>query len=156
MKISLISIGQTKQDHVKQGLEFYRRRLRRYNPFEYLELPETKGKISSIALQKQAESEHLLKAIDSTSYVVALDEYGQNMTSPQFAGWMQQQMNQSTRRLVFCIGGAYGHGEALLARANLKLSLSSMTFPHDLARLIFVEQLYRAFTILRKEPYHHD
>lgn len=156
MKISLISIGQTKQVHVKQGLEFYQRRLRRYNPFEYLELPETKGKISSIALQKQAESERLLKSIDSTSFVVALDEYGQNMTSPQFASWMQQRMNQSTRRLVFCIGGAYGHGEALLARANLKLSLSSMTFPHDLVRLIFVEQLYRAFTILRKEPYHHD
>jgi 23S rRNA (pseudouridine1915-N3)-methyltransferase len=110
----------------------------------------------SEAQQKAAEGKQLLAAIDTSDYVVLLDEHGTERTSMDYSQWLQRRMASGSKRLVFVVGGPYGFSPEVYDRANEKISLSKMTFPHELVRLIFVEQLYRAFTILRHEPYHHE
>jgi len=156
MKVSLISIGKTKQAHILDGLKFYQKRLGHYVNYNMLELPDEKhtGKLSKNE-QKRKEASRLLKHCPDASFVVALDEHGKDLSSVAFANWIQKRMNSGTRDLIFLIGGAYGHGEQVLKRANFNFSMSSLTFPHDLIRLLFSEQLYRAMTILKNEPYHH-
>lgn len=108
------------------------------------------------AQQKAAEGKMLLAALETSDHVVLLDEHGSERTSVEYSEWLQRRMSSGCKRLVFVVGGPYGFSKEVYDRANEKISLSKMTFPHELVRLIFVEQLYRAFTILRHEPYHHE
>lgn len=157
MKITLLLIGKTTTKYMQEGIELYVKRLAHYIPFEIRLLPDIKAsKTLSSEKQKEMESLICLSAIGQSDYVVLLDERGKEMTSREFAGYIDKKMITVPKNLVFVIGGPYGFTESMYARANEKLSLSKMTFSHEMIRLFFVEQIYRAMTILNGEPYHHD
>lgn len=157
MKITLLLIGKTTTKYMQEGIELYVKRLAHYIPFEIRLLPDIKAsKTLSSDKQKEMESLICLSAIGQSDYVVLLDERGKEMTSREFAGYIDKKMITVPKNLVFVIGGPYGFAESMYARANEKLSLSKMTFSHEMIRLFFVEQIYRAMTILKGEPYHHD
>lgn len=157
MKIALVWIGKTVAPYLVEAVNDYVKRVRFYTPFEVVEVPGLKNtKALSVAQQRDKEGELLLKTIEPTDLVVLLDDKGRQMTSMEFAAWIEKQQQASTRRLVFVIGGAYGFSRAVYDRANALLSLSKMTYSHQLVRLVFVEQLYRAHTIMSGEPYHHE
>ncbi len=150
-------IGKTDAPWLAEGISHYEKRIRHYLPFELQVIPDLKNrKQLSEDEQKQAEALLLIQQLQTTDEVVLLDENGKQLTSRNFSGFLEKMQLQSVKRLVFIVGGPYGFGEAVRKRANHALSLSEMTFPHQLVRLIFLEQLYRACTILRNEPYHHD
>ena len=157
MHITLLTVGKTDIRWVRDGLETYCSRLQHYAPFTVQEIPELKG-VSALSREqiKQREGELLLKAVRSGDELVLLDEHGREFRSLEFADWLGERLSRSGRDLVFAIGGAYGFSDEMYARADGKISLSKMTFSHQLVRTIFAEQLYRAFTILRGEPYHHE
>jgi 23S rRNA (pseudouridine1915-N3)-methyltransferase len=156
MKIQLLSTGKTRFPFISEGMEEYRRRLVHYADFRIRELPELKNSRSWPETKvKCEEGKAILKAIDPQDFVVLLDERGQHLGSLAFAGLIERQQYGSVRTMLFVIGGPYGFAEEVYQRADLELSLSKMTFSHQLVRLIFLEQLYRAFTIIRGEPYHH-
>ena len=156
MKIILIQVGGTVDKYLMTGVEEYTKRLKHYTNFETLEIKDIKnaGKLSREELKKK-ESLEILKRVDNGDFLVLLDEKGMKMSSEKFASFIQTKMNQSTKRLIFLIGGAFGFDESVYQRADSKLSLSDMTFSHRMIRLLFTEQLYRAHTIIRGEPYHH-
>ena len=157
MKIALLMIGKTDARYFAEAIDEYRQRLTHYVPFEMQVIPDIKNaKSLSESQQKEREGEMLLKALQAGDYIVLLDERGKEMTSKQFASYLEKKMGSVSRRLVFIIGGPYGFSEALYKIANEKLSLSQMTFSHQMIRLIFAEQIYRAQTILHHEPYHHE
>lgn len=157
MKISLIYIGKTNQNFVKDGCALFFKRIKRYVNFEEIQINDVKnaGKLKPNQL-KIKESELFLNKIEPTDYVVLLDEKGKSFTSVKFADWIEKNMVQGVTSLVFVIGGAFGFSDEMYQRANMKLQLSSMTFSHQIIRVIFAEQLYRAFTIIKGEPYHND
>ncbi len=157
MKITLLTVGKTDKDWVRQGMDIYVSRLRHYIPFSIIEIPELKN-VSSLSREqiKTKEGELILKNIRNTDDVILLDERGREHTSVELAGIIQDKINYAGRDIVYVIGGAYGFSEAVYARANSKLSLSRMTFSHQMVRAIFAEQIYRAFTIMKGEPYHHE
>lgn len=157
MKIRVISIGKTNVDFVKTGLEQYLKRLGHYCSLDWLELQDIKqvDKQNKEHI-KQKEGEKLLEQLKPTDKVVLLDEHGKGLTSTQLASWIDNHMIYEPNDLVFIIGGAYGFSEALYTRCDQKISLSPLTFNHQMVRLIFTEQLYRAFTIIKGEPYHHS
>lgn len=157
MKISLIYIGKTNQNFVKEGCTLFFKRIKRYTNFNEFQINDVKnaGKLNPSQL-KVKESELFLNKIESTDYVVLLDEKGKSFTSVKFADWLEKNMVQGVTNLVFVIGGAFGFSDEMYERANMKLQLSSMTFSHQIIRVIFAEQLYRAFTIIKGEPYHND
>ncbi|MDR1764065.1 MAG: 23S rRNA (pseudouridine(1915)-N(3))-methyltransferase RlmH [Dysgonamonadaceae bacterium] len=156
MKIQLLVSGKTTQDFVKEGLDEYCARLKHYFPFEMKVVPELKNAGNlSFEQQKEKEGELLLKNFQPDDFVALLDERGSSFTSLKFAGWIEKKQ-ASARRLVFVVGGPYGFSEKVYQRANEKISLSKMTFSHQIVRLLFIEQLYRAATILNNEPYHHE
>jgi 23S rRNA (pseudouridine1915-N3)-methyltransferase len=157
MHVKLLTVGKTDIRWVREGLENYISRIGHYVPFELKEIPELKG-VASLSREqiKTREGELILKQITPFDEVVLLDERGREMRSVEWAEWLGERLSHSGRDLVFVIGGAYGFSEAVYARSDGKLSLSKMTFSHQLVRTIFAEQLYRAFTILRGEPYHHE
>ena len=137
-------------------IDDYIKRLGYYTSFDMEVIPDIKNaKNLSESLQKQAEGNEILKRITNSETLILLDEKGKNYTSEKFSEFLQKKMNSGLKNLVFVIGGPYGFSEEIYDRANGKISLSSMTFSHQMVRLFFVEQLYRAFTILRNEPYHH-
>ncbi len=157
MKILLLAIGKTDDDYLADGIQKYMGRLGHYASFEMKELPDPRNrKTLSEEQQKKAESYLILSQLQPTDHVILLDENGKQFTSVKFAENLEKQMASGVKRLVFVIGGPYGFAQELYDRANAKLSLSPMTFSHQMVRLIFVEQLYRAFTILKGEPYHHQ
>lgn len=157
MKIALLMIGKTDARYFAEAIDEYRQRLTHYVPFEMQVIPDIKNaKNLSESQQKEREGEMLLKALQAGDYIVLLDERGKEMTSKQFASYLEKKMGSVSRRLVFIIGGPYGFSEALYKIANEKLSLSQMTFSHQMIRLLFIEQIYRAMTILNGEPYHHE
>ena len=157
MKITLAVIGKTEAGFVRQGIEEYAKRLQHYVQFNIQYISDVKGtRNMSEAQQKIAEGRALLATLESSDHVTLLDEHGTERTSVDFAQWLQRRMASGSKRLVLVVGGPYGFSQDVYERANEKVALSKMTFPHDLVRLIFVEQLYRAFTILRHEPYHHE
>jgi 23S rRNA (pseudouridine1915-N3)-methyltransferase len=157
MKITLLTVGKTEDTYLKDGIDKYLKRLKHYIKFEISELPELKNtKALSQEQQKAKEAELLFKNITSTDHVILLDEGGTELTSVQFADLLNKKMIASVNNLVFIIGGPYGFDESIYKRANDKLSLSRMTFSHQMVRLFFAEQVYRAFTILKGEPYHHQ
>lgn len=157
MKILLLVIGKTDAAYIRAGIEEYEKRLTRYVSYEMKVLPDVKNsKNMSEALQKEREGEMLLGELQSTDFIVLLDENGKQYSSVGFSEFLAQKMLNGTKRLVFVIGGPYGFAEAVYKRANDKISLSKMTFSHQMVRMIFAEQLYRAMTIMRGEPYHHE
>ncbi len=156
MKVTLIVVGKTVGTELPRLIDTYTQRLKHYVPFDIQVIPDLKNtKNLSEAQQKQQEGEAILRAVEG-SYVVLLDEHGIEYRSMTFARQLQTWMNASTRGLTFVIGGAYGFSPAVYERADAQISLSQMTFSHQMIRLLFVEQLYRAMTILRGEPYHHE
>jgi 23S rRNA (pseudouridine1915-N3)-methyltransferase len=157
MNIELLCIGKENADAFEEALGQYIKKIKLYNNFDMAVIPYLKNtKSMSFEEQKRKEGELLLKKISPSDCVVLLDERGKEISSVEFANFLQQKMNSGIKKLVFVIGGAYGFSEAVYQRQNAKISLSKLTFPHLMTRLIFTEQLYRAFTILHNEPYHHD
>ena len=157
MNIKLIAIGKTDSAALQQLISTYEKRLVRYINFELQLLPDIKNSKSlTEELQKLKEGELILSNVESSHYLILLDERGKEYTSVAFADELQKKMNTSIKQLTFVIGGPYGFSQEVYNRANGKLSLSKLTFSHQMIRLFFIEQLYRAFTILRNEPYHHQ
>ncbi len=157
MKIALLVVGKTVNKHFVELIDDYAGRLKHYVGFELQVIPDLKNtKNLSESQQKQMEGEMILKAVQPGDVVVLLDEHGKEFRSIELSKWMEQKMQVVSKRLVFVIGGPYGFSDDVYAAAREKLSLSKMTFSHQMIRLIFVEQLYRAMTIMRGEPYHHE
>ena len=157
MKIVLLAIGKTNEQYLIEGISQYQKRLKHYTQFEILEIPSIKNtkNFTNTELIKR-EGKLILKQLQSSDHVVLLDNKGKGFTSPKFAEKIQSWMLSGKKCLVFVIGGAYGFSDDVYARGNEKLSLSKMTFSHQMVRLFFVEQIYRGYTILNNEPYHHQ
>lgn len=156
MKITLLVVGKTTDSHIEALIQEYQKRLMHYVPFTLQVIPELKNtKALTSEQQKQAEGELILRTITPATDLILLDEHGKEYRSIEFADYIQKRMS-SGRDVVFVVGGPYGFSEAVYQRANGKISLSKMTFSHQMVRLFFVEQIYRAMTILRGEPYHHE
>ena len=157
MKITLLTVGKTDRDWVRQGLELYISRLKHYIPFSLVEIPELKN-VSALSTEqiKVKEGELILKNIRPGDDLILMDERGKMQTSTEFAKFLQDKISYIGKDIIFVIGGAYGFSQAVYDRADSKISLSKMTFSHQMVRAIFAEQLYRAFTIMRGEPYHHE
>jgi 23S rRNA (pseudouridine1915-N3)-methyltransferase len=157
MKITLLTVGKTTNVNLIQLQEEYQNRLKFYIPFEILVIPELKKtKNLSISEQLEKEADLILKQLETSDEVVLLDEKGKQFTSVGFSEFISKKMLASHKRMIFVVGGPYGFSDRIYKRANGKISLSTMTFSHQMIRLIFVEQLYRAMTILKGEPYHHE
>lgn len=157
MTVELIAVGKTDSQHVEALVEMYMRRINRYVKFAVTTIPDVRqGAKQAVVSQMRREGEALLRLLTAEDYVVLLDDKGQQFTSRELASWLQKRMNGSPRRLCFIIGGPYGFSPQVYERADAELSLSRMTFSHQIVRAIFTEQLYRAFTILHNEPYHHE
>ena len=157
MKISLVVIGKTDAAYFVDAINEYKNRLVHYIPFEMEVIPDIKNvKNLREDQQKEKEGELILKTLQLGDYLVLLDEHGKSFTSMEFATYIERKMHVVPKRLVFVIGGPYGFSEAVYKAASEKISLSKMTFSHQMIRLIFVEQIYRAMTILNNEPYHHE
>jgi len=157
VKITLLLVGKTTESYLNQAIEEYLKRLRRYVAFEISVIPELKNaKNMSFDQQKEREGVAILNAIEPSDDVVLLDEKGAQYSSVEFASLLEKKGLSSVKRLVFVVGGPYGFSGDVYNRANGKLSLSRMTFSHQMIRLLFVEQVYRAMTILKGEPYHHE
>jgi 23S rRNA (pseudouridine1915-N3)-methyltransferase len=157
MKICLIVIGKTDEAYLQNGIEIYLKRIPHYIPFEMKTIPDLKNsKNLSEDQQKEKEGELILQQLNNSDDVLLLDETGMETTSVDFARFLEKKMGSGIKRLVFIIGGPYGFSESVYSRASGKVSLSRMTFSHQMVRLIFAEQLYRAMTILKGEPYHHQ
>lgn len=156
MKISFWAIGKGNEAYVKEGVEEFTKRISRYFPVEWniIPVPKNAGLLSEMDLKKK-EGETIIQWLKQDDYLIALDENGKQFSSKGLANFLQQRATESSKHLVFLIGGAFGLDESVLKRANLKWSLSQLTFPHQLVRLILAEQVYRACTILRNEKYHH-
>jgi 23S rRNA (pseudouridine1915-N3)-methyltransferase len=157
MKLQFWSVGKNHEAYIKPGVEDFTRRISRYYPVEWniVPVPKNAGLLSETDLKKK-EGETIMNLLSKDDYLVTLDERGKQVSSEQLAAFVQARANESVRQVIFLIGGAYGLDETILQRANFKWSLSHLTFPHQLVRLILSEQVYRACTILRNEKYHHQ
>ena len=157
MNIELIVVGKTDSKEVSALVDMYTKRINFYNRFNITYIPDIRNsKNLSESQQKTAEGEAILRLIDDSDRVVLLDEKGSEFRSVEYAEWLQKRMNSGIKRLVFVIGGPYGFSPDVYSRSNEKISLSKMTFSHQIIRAIFAEQLYRAFSILHNSPYHHE
>ena len=157
MQIELIVIGKTDSKEIESLVALYARRVNRYCKFGITVLPDVRNTRSlTVKQQRTAEGEALVRQFSEGDFVALLDERGEELRSVEFAFWLQKRLNSGTKRLVVVIGGPYGFSDEVYARAHARLSLSRMTFSHQIVRAIFAEQLYRACTILRNEPYHHE
>jgi 23S rRNA (pseudouridine1915-N3)-methyltransferase len=156
MKVKVLFIGKTEQEYLKQGISEYENRIKRYVPFEIVEIPPIKNMAKMNPDQvKRVESEKISGYFSISDLVVLLDEKGKEMSSVEFAEFLRQKFLSSSKNLVFAAGGAYGFNDLIKKNVNFILSLSRMTFSHQMVRLFFLEQLYRALTIIKKESYHH-
>lgn len=157
MKIILAVVGKMSDGYLKKGIDEYSSRLKHYVPFQIVYINDARNTRNlSQEQQKIAEGRNILDALEPSDRVVLLDEHGKQLTSMQFASYLERKMSTVSRRLVFVVGGPYGFSKEVYDRADELLSLSAMTFSHEMIRLIFTEQVYRAMTILRHEPYHHE
>lgn len=156
MNIKLILVGKTTEDYLNTAINKYLKRLKFYVNFEMIIIPELKNvKKINFEQQKEKEGKLILSKINKTDYVVLLDEKGKEFSSEKFADWLNNKQINSTKTLTFIVGGPYGFSKEIYLLASEKISLSQMTFSHQMIRLLFVEQLYRAYTIINNEPYHH-
>jgi len=157
VKISLIHVGKTNEQYLREGLSLYYNRIEKMVPLELITVAESKsGRNKPVSLIKKEEAERISSKYKQDDIIILLDEAGEHMRSGDFADFIRKTMNAGPKRIVFVTGGAWGLDNGLREKAAMVLSLSSMTFPHQLVRLLFAEQLYRAFTIIRGIPYHHD
>ncbi len=157
MNIELLVVGKTDSALIEEIVSNYAKRVNHYCKFSIITLPDIKNtKSLSIKQQRSAEGDMILRQVTDSDFVTLLDERGTEYRSVDFAYWLQKRMNSGVRRLLIVIGGPYGFSDEVYARANSKVSLSKMTFSHQIVRAIFAEQIYRAFTILKNEPYHHE
>lgn len=157
MKITIILVGKTEAEYLVKGISDYIKRIKHYVSFNEIVIPALKNTGSlSEDLQKQKEGSLILSNLKSTDELILLDEKGDKFTSLSFADFIEKKMIAGSKNLVFTIGGPYGFSDTVYNRANMKISLSDMTFSHQMVRLIFMEQLYRAMTIIKGEPYHHQ
>jgi 23S rRNA (pseudouridine1915-N3)-methyltransferase len=157
MKVTLLVIGKTDDKLLKELIDKYHKKLKHYARFSYTEIPDpSRRKSLSIDDQKEQEAQKIESLIDKHSKIILLDENGRTFSSRSFASFIENEGMQGNSNLTFVIGGPYGFSDSLKAKAHLLISLSKMTFTHQMVRLIFSEQLYRAFSIIRGEPYHHD
>lgn len=157
MTIKLLAVGKTDDKDLQKIIDQYVKRLKHYCKFKIEIIPDIKkSKKMDENLQKQKEGELILAKTQASDILVLLDENGKNFSSVGFSTWLQKQMNTGMKQLIFVIGGPYGFSDEVYQRANQKISLSKMTFSHQMVRLFFTEQIYRAFTILKNEPYHHQ
>ncbi len=157
MKIALLLTGKTNEKHINEGVEIYSARIRKYAAFEIITIPDLKDtRNMPSGEQKRKEGRKICGAIGKDDYVILLDERGKEFRTREFARWMENLSMIPGKRIVFVTGGPWGFSEEVLKLADFRLSLSKMTFPHQLVRLLFLEQLYRAFTIIKGEPYHHE
>ncbi len=157
MKITLLTIGKTENNYLKEGIDIYLKRLKHYINFSITEIPAVK-KSASLAPEiiKEKEAELITKHISKADYIVLLDEKGKEISSTEFSNFLKKKINIGIRELIFVVGGAWGFHESLNKKAHHQLSLSRLTFSHQMVRLFFVEQLYRAFTIMKGESYHNE
>jgi 23S rRNA (pseudouridine1915-N3)-methyltransferase len=157
MKFQFWSVGKPHEPHVKEAVDMFTKRIANYYPVAWsiIPMPKNSGMLSEMDLKKK-EGETILNFLEKEDYLVLLDERGKQLTSEGFAAFIQARANESTKNIVFLIGGAYGVSEEVMKRANYKWGLSSLVFPHQLVRLILAEQVYRACTIIRNEKYHHS
>jgi len=157
VKILLLTIGNTDKKYMKEGIDDYVKRISFYIPFEMKVIPDIKNRSSlSEELQKEKEGQLILNHVSSGDYLVLLDERGTEFSSVEFSKWIEKKMIAGTRQVIFVIGGPYGFSNAAYQRSDTKISMSKMTFSHQMVRMIFVEQIYRAMTIIKNEPYHHE
>lgn len=156
MKVEVWAIGKTSEPYLDTGIGIFEKRLKNYLPFTWVLLPNARVKSTDGNLLKQEEGKMVLAKLGPDDYLVLLDERGHQHSSVELARWIEQRLSAPGRRLVFLIGGAFGFSQEIYARANAQISLSRLTFSHQMVRLFFLEQLYRAMTILRNEPYHNE
>jgi 23S rRNA (pseudouridine1915-N3)-methyltransferase len=157
MKVKLVTIGKTEETYIIKGMKDYESRIARYLSLEVIEIPGLKNASQLSKLEwKTKEASKILPVFTSWDIIILLDEKGKEMTSVEFSSFLNQKFSSGSKNLVFVIGGPYGFDESVKQRAHFQLSLSQMTFSHQMVRLFFLEQLYRALTILRNEPYHHE
>lgn len=157
MKIALLQTGKTTEKHISDGVEIYSARIRKYSGFEIITIADQKNtRNMPVEEQKVKEGKKILQAIGRDDIMVLLDERGKELKTGEFALWLEKQLAIPGKRVVFVIGGPWGFSREVYKAATFKLSMSKMTFPHQMVRLLFAEQLYRAFTVIKGEPYHHD
>jgi 23S rRNA (pseudouridine1915-N3)-methyltransferase len=157
MKIILLLTGKTTDKNIAELVELYSGRIKRYSAFEIITLPDVKNtKNMPVEEQKIKEAARIIQSFTEDDYIILLDERGKEMKTIEFSGIMEKLFFLPKKRIVFVIGGPWGFADTVYTRADLKMSLSKMTFPHQLVRLLFLEQLYRIFTIIKGEPYHHE
>ncbi len=156
MRIKLILNGKTEENYLLEGISIYEKRLKHYCSFEQVIIPAVKAANLSAEQMKEKEAELIFKQIETSDFVVLLDEKGNLLSSTDFAFFLEKQRLNALKTLVFVVGGPFGFAESVYKRANYTVSLSKMTFSHQMIRLFFMEQLYRAFTIIKGEKYHHE
>lgn len=157
MKIKLILVGKTDIEYIETGFRDYEQRIKHYTPFETIAIAAVKNtRGHSFSMQKEVEGELIMKCIAEGDFLVLLDEKGKEFRSVELANWLQGRMNSGIKSLVFVVGGPYGFSEKVKKRSNIQISLSRLTFSHQMVRLFFIEQIYRSLTILKNEPYHHE
>ena len=157
MKIALLQTGKTTDKHIEELIDLYTNRIKKYTVFEVITLPDVKNtKNMPVQEQKIKEAAKIIQSVSEDDYIILLDERGKELRTIEFSGALEKMFFLPKKRIVFVIGGAWGFSETIYTRADYKMSLSKMTYPHQLVRLLFLEQLYRAFTIIKGEPYHHE
>jgi 23S rRNA (pseudouridine1915-N3)-methyltransferase len=157
MRIVLLQTGKTTDKHISEVVDLYTNRIKKYSVFEIITLPDIKNtRNMSVQEQKVKEGRKIIQSVNTDDYVILLDENGKELRTIEFAGWFEKIFLLPKKRIVYIIGGPWGFSEEVFCRADFKMSLSKLTFPHELVRLLFLEQLYRIFTIIKGEPYHHE
>jgi 23S rRNA (pseudouridine1915-N3)-methyltransferase len=157
MKIALLQTGKTTDKHISELVDLYSNRIKKYTGFEIITLPDVKNtKNMPVQEQKTKEATKIIQSVTDDDYIILLDERGNELRTLEFSGTLEKMFFLPKKRIVFIIGGPWGFSEDVYRRADYKMSLSKMTYPHQLVRLLFLEQLYRVFTIIKGEPYHHE
>jgi len=157
MKIALLQTGKTSERYLAQGITIFEERIKKYSSFEILTVPDLKStRNMPLPEQKTREGEQILRHFRSDDYIVILDHKGKEFSTVEFALWLEKSLMQQKKRIVFVIGGAWGFSKQVCEKADMRLSLSLLTFSHQMVRLLFLEQLYRALTIIKGDPYHHE
>jgi 23S rRNA (pseudouridine1915-N3)-methyltransferase len=157
MKITLLQTGKTTDKHISELADLYSNRIKKYTGFEIITIPDVKNtKNMPVQEQRTKEATKIIQSVTDDDYIILLDEKGKELRTLEFSGTLEKMFFLPKKRIVFIIGGPWGFSEAVYKRADYKMSLSKMTYPHQLVRLLFLEQLYRVFTIIKGEPYHHE
>ena len=157
MKITLLQTGKTTDKHISELADLYSDRIKKYTGFEIITIPDVKNtKNMPVQEQRAKEATKIIQSVNDDDYIIILDERGKELRTVEFSGVLEKMFFLPKKRIVFIIGGPWGFSEAVYKRADYKMSLSKMTYPHQLVRLLFLEQLYRVFTIIKGEPYHHE